>query len=257
MLEKPNRVLTYRTGWIKSRSILFINNCIGINKPNKCIEPSRNSNMKICTWNSQGNPNNDFIKSQVLTNLLTRERCNVVMIQECSNFIMPANLSGIYSYAVIGQAGAYNCRCSTCIIADSNFIPKTEYLPSGTGRSAIGLNYHGYNIYTLHCESGPGAMRDIKHLIQKAVFPFIIGGDINANILDFPEFKYARINGIITVGTGSRPGQSARIVSCGSPTHISGNELDYFFIDNRLSLITKIDRYTLKGGDHYPVILEI
>lgn len=93
-----------------------------------------------------------------------------------------------------------------------------------------------------------------NHQIQNLTRLF---GGINANILDFPEFKYARINGIITVGTGSRPGQSARIVSCGSPTHISGNELDYFFIDNRLSLITKIDRYTLKGGDHYPVILEI
>lgn len=213
--------------------------------------------MRICTWNSQGNPLHHDIKKYILADLLTRERCNVVMIQECGDFIMPANLSGIYRYAVTGQAGAYNCRCSTCIIADSNFIPQKHYLPSGTGRSAIGLNYYGYNIYTLHCESGPGAIGDIKHLILKAVSPFIIGGDINAKTLDFPEFKYARISGKITVGTDSRPGQSARIVSCGMPTHISGNELDYFFIDSRLSLITKIRRYSLKGGDHYPVILEI
>ena len=41
--------------------------------------------MKICTWNSQGNPLNDAIKLNILNHLLTTEQCNVVMIQECVN----------------------------------------------------------------------------------------------------------------------------------------------------------------------------
>lgn len=45
--------------------------------------------MKICTWNSQGNPLNDAIKLNILNHLLTTEQCNVVMIQECGNFILP------------------------------------------------------------------------------------------------------------------------------------------------------------------------
>ena len=50
--------------------------------------------MKICTWNSQGNPLNDAIKLNILNHLLTTEQCNVVMIQECGNFILPAQCCG-------------------------------------------------------------------------------------------------------------------------------------------------------------------
>ena len=102
--------------------------------------------MKICTWNSQGNPLNDAIKLNILNHLLTIEQCNVVMIQECGKFILPAHFSGIYHYVVVEQAGAYNYRGNTCIIADLNFVASIHYLISGTGRSAICLNYNGYNI---------------------------------------------------------------------------------------------------------------
>ena len=47
--------------------------------------------MKICTWNSQGNPLNDAIKLNILNHLLTIEQCNVVMIQECGQFILSAH----------------------------------------------------------------------------------------------------------------------------------------------------------------------
>ena len=57
--------------------------------------------MKICTWNSQGNPLNDAIKLNILNHLLTTEQCNVVMIQECGNFILPAQHSGRYHYVVV------------------------------------------------------------------------------------------------------------------------------------------------------------
>lgn len=53
-------------------------------------QTSKNSHMKICTWNSQGNPLNDAIKLNILNHLLTIEQCNVVMIQECGQFILPA-----------------------------------------------------------------------------------------------------------------------------------------------------------------------
>ena len=135
--------------------------------------------MKICTWNSQGNPLNDAIKLNILNHLLKIEQCNVVMIQECGQFILPAQHSGRYHYVVVEHAGAYNQRCNTCIIADLNFVASIHYLISGTGRSAICLNYNGCNIYTLHCESGSGAVGDIRDLVRHAVSPFIIGGDMN------------------------------------------------------------------------------
>ena len=83
-------------------------------------QTSKNSHMKICTWNSQGNPLNDAIKLNILNHLLTIEQCNVVMIQECGKFILPAQHSGRYHYIVVEHAGVYNQRCNTCIIADLN-----------------------------------------------------------------------------------------------------------------------------------------
>ena len=62
---------------------------------------------------------------------------------------------------------------------------------------------------------------------------------------------------IMTTGVRSRPGNSAHFACCCMPTHISGRELDYFLIDSRLQLRTCVRRYHMKGGDHYPVILEI
>lgn len=204
-------------------------------------QTSKNSHMKICTWNSQGNPLNDAIKLNILNHLLTIEQCNVVMIQECGQFILPAQ-----------HAGAYNQRCNTCIIADLNFVASIHYLISGTGRSAICLNYNGCNIYTLHCESGSGAVGDIRDLVRHAVSPFIIGGDMNSTPSELSDNLR-----IMTTGTRSRPGNSAYFACCGMPTHISGRELDYFLIDSRLQLKTSVRGYHMKGGDHYPVILEI
>lgn len=54
--------------------------------------------MKICTWNSQGNPLNDAIKLNILNHLLTIEQCNVVMIQECGKFILPAQHGGVSKF---------------------------------------------------------------------------------------------------------------------------------------------------------------
>ena len=42
--------------------------------------------MKICTWNSQGNPLNDAIKLNILNHLLTIEQCNVVILFETVRF---------------------------------------------------------------------------------------------------------------------------------------------------------------------------
>ena len=162
-------------------------------------QTSKNSHMRICTWNSQGNPLNDAIKLNILNHLLTIEQCNVVMIQECGKFILPAHFSGIYHYVVVEQAGAYNYRGNTCIIADLNFVASIHYLISGTGRSAICLNYNGYNIYTLHCESGSGAVGDIRDLVHHAVSPFIIGGDMNSTPSELSDNLR-----IMTTGTRSR-----------------------------------------------------
>ena len=92
---------------------------------------------------------------------------------------------------------------------------------------------NGCNIYTLHCESGSGAVGDIRDLVRHAVSPFIIGGDMNSTPSELSDNLR-----IMTTGTRSRPGNSAYFACCGMPTHISGRELDYFLIDSRLQLKT-------------------
>ena len=42
-------------------------------------QTSKNSHMKICTWNSQGNPLNDAIKLNILNHLLTIEQCTTML----------------------------------------------------------------------------------------------------------------------------------------------------------------------------------
>lgn len=60
--------------------------------------------MKICTWNSQGNPLNDAIKLNILNHLLTIEQCNVVMIQECGKFILPAQRECVETHTMRAES---------------------------------------------------------------------------------------------------------------------------------------------------------
>mgnify|MGYP007049295542 CR=1 FL=1 len=70
--------------------------------------------MKICTWNSQGNPLNNAIKLNILNHLLTIEQCNVVMIQECGQFILPAQRGRVKTPNINKKTRCtFLCGCTT------------------------------------------------------------------------------------------------------------------------------------------------
>lgn len=209
--------------------------------------------VTICTWNSQGNPANSKLKNIILNNLLVR--CDILLLQECGKLC--ANLTRhpyIYDeeYINMPQAGAYNIRCSNCIISSINFqILPSCYLQGGTGRYMIGisLNTFGINVYCIHAISGKLGAVDVIPALQTCISPFILGGDMNCT----PEQLQAgrENNRSLNIGTNSRS-NLLNIVKTGSPTTSTKQEYDYFICSPNIHHINTT-KYYLMGGDHYPV----
>lgn len=212
--------------------------------------------MRICTWNSQGNPLHHDIKKRILANLLTIERCDVVMIQECGDYVYLGG-EGYYFYRA-DHAGALHNRCNTCMISrlPNRVSFSQEILPSGTGRSYIELNTGNcLYFYTLHASAGDAAKSDVMYTLSKARNNFIIGGDMNCTPYNLCPDRRKEI----FAGTARRSHNHAIIKHTSMVTHPGTNAiLDYFIIDEMLRYsYLNIERYSLQGGDHYPVILEI
>lgn len=211
--------------------------------------------MKICTWNSQGNPYSSSEKEEVLNQLYNDN--DVLLIQECGDIAKDLQLPDATIWAE-GQAGAFNNRCTTCIISKIGGCRERLDVYSSTGRSAIHLNVMGLNIYTLHATSGNG-IPDVMNLFARAQEPFIIGGDMNCSRTTILENHgvAGNMTDYIFSGTHSRYGNLGRLVTSERVTHPgSGSELDFFIAS--LSLRTSDTHiHPESGGDHFPVCTEI
>ena len=209
--------------------------------------------LKICTWNSQGNPYNDKTKKK-LDILQQLYKCNdVLLIQECGGIANNLKTDGRCFWNV-EQAGAGNNRCSLCIISNVGGFGEVLDATSSTGRSVIHVNIGNIHIYTLHATSGNG-LPDVMTLLENAQEPFIIGGDLNCNrseILNSHGVCGSEVNYAFS-GTRSRPNKLGELITSDRLTHPgSGNELDFFIVS--LSLRTYSTRlHPVMGGDHYPV----
>ena len=206
--------------------------------------------MNICTWNSQGNPYKTSKKLEVLHQLYNDN--DVLLIQECGRIADNLQLPGA-SLWVGEQAGAFNNRCTTCIISTIGGMGEILNVGSFTGRPAIHVNIGNLHIYTLHATSGNG-LPDVMNLFGQAQEPFIIGGDMNclrSTIIN--NHGVASNTDYIFTGTSSRPLNLGRLVTSNRVTHpSSGNELDFFIVS--LSLKTECTRrHPITKGDHYPV----
>ena len=215
----------------------------------------RINNMKICTWNSQGNPYTTPKKIEILNQLYNDN--DVLLIQECGDIAKDLQLPDATIWAE-GQAGAFNNRCTTCIISKKGGQGGTLDVSSSTGRPAIYLNVMGLNIYTLHATSGNG-VPDVMNLFARAEEPFIIGGDMNCSrtaIMDNHGVA-GNMTDYIFSGTRSRYGNLGRLVTSERVTHPgSGSELDFFIVS--LSLKTECTRrHPVTRSDHYPVCTTI
>lgn len=208
--------------------------------------------MKICTWNSQGDPTNNSLKENILA-FLSRE-IDVILLQECGRLSRIGNILPGWHWALLPQAGAFNLRCSTAIVSKWNFSYKPEYLKSGTGRSlliATFLHIPTIQILTLHAESRTGS--DVFPVLQNRTGLFIIGGDMNCQPSTLSDTYGSGTRSIIIDRAGTR----AFISSPPSYTHPgSHHTLDYFIYSAGVAC-NNTKTYPLMGSDHYPVITEV
>ena len=210
--------------------------------------------MTICTWNSQGNPLNNDDKTRILQQLYCRY--DVLLLQECGNLNIYINsgvnvVDGDYLYRP--QAGAFNIRCSSCIISKLPIKHTTsQYLQSGSGRSMIGafLTQEKINIYNIHAVSGGIGAADVISSLNHCQSPFILGGDMNCTP-DSLKSRGRSNNRSLLIGTSSRY-KNVILATTGMHTTKSFKEYDYFIHSDDLTH-QGVERHTSMGGDHYPV----
>lgn len=209
--------------------------------------------VTICTWNSQGNPNNSELKNIILNDLLVR--CDILLLQECGGLCAESTR---HPYILDGesigmpQAGAYNIRCSNCIISSINFDQLSPcYLQGGTGRYMIGISLKAFyiNVYCIHAISGKIGAVDVIPALQKCISPFILGGDMNCTPEQLQDGR--ENNRSLNIGTNSRP-HLLNIVKTGEATTSTHQEYDYFICSPNIHHINTT-KYHLMGGDHNPV----
>lgn len=209
--------------------------------------------MRLCTWNSRGDPTTNSQKRAVLQDLCRRN--DVVLIQECgrmSNFFQ--YFSNLY-IAKVNQAGAFNSRCSTAIVSREFFYYDTNSLQSSTGRSSISATFGQFTVMTLHAESGTGA--DVYSALQK--YPsFILGADMNCTPEEMNS-RHTTQHGTRGVQAGSTTrGSQLRISHPNVPTLDHSQKILDYFIHTPDIICRNTERYHANGGsDHFPVETEI
>lgn len=205
--------------------------------------------MRICTWNSQGNPFHDRNKLTIFNTM--RGAYDVLLIQECGNIV--ENLRHQCNYLYGEQAGGGNRRCSLCIISKKAFVNiSPSEISSGSGRPALGIKVDNINIYTLHALSGNG-IPDVVNLFSNVREPFVIGGDMNCSTDDFRRQHGMPPTNYVFSGSHSRPGNAGELITAERMTHPGSNaELDYFIFSLDLKS-SNTHTYSSIRGDHYPV----
>ncbi|MEN5061014.1 endonuclease/exonuclease/phosphatase family protein [Luteimonas sp. TWI1416] len=153
----------------------------------------------IVTWNTQGNPLNDTNKRTMLTGLC--EAFDIVLLQECGRFGEAARTFAGKHVCWTEQAGAFNARCSTAILA-----PRWEdsglWTGSSTGRAGLWIRIDDLFVATIHCTSSGVGLTDLRPFAGDMArvagdHAVLIGGDFNHEVADDP----AELN----AGTASRP----------------------------------------------------
>ena len=208
--------------------------------------------MKVCTWNTQGDPTQDEGKNAVLRRLYDEN--DILFLQECGR-LQHINIDQNH-LCVVEQAGAFNIRCSTCVITKFPVHFGHFLLPSGTGRSCIFFVHDGIAYATLHAESGGAAMADVNYVIKQMQgnrMQYVIGGDMNCTPLQLSRDAGHRS---LWIGTQNR-GIPAAVSSPQANTHPSSMAVLDYFVHSQNLVFRNTQRYFLRGNsDHFPVITE-
>jgi hypothetical protein len=197
--------------------------------------------LSIITWNTQGTPLGDAEKKQTLSAL--SRTYDVVLLQECGAFVQESKFEG---KNVIGfeQAGAFNIRCSTAIVAPG-WDNSGAWTGSSSGRPGLWIDIGGRIVGTIHCTSGGVGMTDLTPFMlymagKHGGRTLIIGGDFNCVVPD----GTTQLN----AGTSTRP-VAFDFLSQGRATHSGGQTLDHFVSQNA-TLSSGPRRFTTKVSDH-------
>lgn len=209
--------------------------------------------MRICTWNSQGDPTNNTMKKIVLTNLYRRN--DVVLIQECGAMAHLNTLLPGCCRVIVPQAGAFNNRCSTCILSEYPFSYTLQTLPSANGRSLIIATFQhtAIRVLTMHATAGNGGA-DVFPALQHTNSPFILGADMNCTP-DFLSGNHSEKTRTLRVDP--RHHVNAYFSAPPYNTHPSTNQTLDFFIFSPDLICANTDTYSSRGGDHFPVETEV
>jgi endonuclease/exonuclease/phosphatase family metal-dependent hydrolase len=180
----------------------------------------------IVTWNTQGRPDTNEHKNRVLDALC--RTYNVVLLQECGS-LFDRNGEQIAGKTIhcIGQAGAFNNRCSVAILADSVAGWDCE-LNASTGRAVVWVKRGGLTIGGIHATSGGVGMPDVKAGLKTLLGvakdgPMVLGGDFNVDM----DTDTTSIN----IGSVGRP-EEFEVRTQDRPTHQGGGVLDHFATRN-------------------------
>lgn len=206
----------------------------------------------IATWNTRGNPDNKAEKEEGLKRLV--DTCDIVLVQECGGIDLPE--TGHFLYGP--QAGAFNNRCSTCIISKHEIEEPEIHAAFNSGRCLLEGRIDGYIIATIHSSAGGDGVADAKQAMRILLDKYgtdkstkiILGGDFNVEpdeIMNYTDRRHT-----INLGTADR----SRLVSCSypsSPTFIDGKILDFFIHTDEVISHNIETRQNLATSDHYPV----
>jgi exonuclease III len=209
----------------------------------------------IATWNSRGNPKNNKEKEKMLASLLDKH--DFILLQECGG--LEIDVDGYY-FCGVDQAGAFNNRCSTCIISKHEISNPKFYANSSSGRSLLVVTCGMYAIATIHADAGNAGAWDVRSALKTLLdnhegSSIILGGDFNVE----PENIEATRN-TLELGTQSRP-LTMNWKATDLPTYIGTDSnppkrLDYFIYSSGISLNNLNRMLTPAESDHYPVFAE-
>jgi exonuclease III len=210
--------------------------------------------MRIATWNSRGTPAGNVDKMAVLDAL--KGACDIIVLQECGT--LTAAQAGVpaANFYSAPPAGAFNVRCSSCILARTAFThTSSQSLASSSGRSVMAVAWSNYVVATLHAAASGAAAFDgstaLTWLVRTAgnMARIILGGDFNAEPMELSNGKTRSK----TVGTSSR-GVGFHIASPGGATHTNGRTLDYYIHTPAVRMWNTAPHHLRGGSDHVPVL---
>jgi hypothetical protein len=182
--------------------------------------------------------------------------CVVLLLQECGGLTdvgdLELNRKRIFAS---GQAGAFNNRCTTAIIAN-DWSSAGGWTGSSSGRSGLWIKIGSVMVGSIHSSSGCVVMCDLEPFLNAVNGKvtdendtIIIGGDMNCEASDIESAE-------INCGTARRPKLFA-VRAQQRGTQKSGGNLDFFVTSPNAIIVSGPRKYRVPKSDHDAVSMTV